>query len=137
MNEPAITDSVFTMAQLKSFYSNATEVIRSASSSGIQVMIHGLSCPTCSDTQRTYTLLYSRRILGTQLLAKLRSALVQRVCLALLPRSRRPSLLRIRTVQQSTGEHDSRSRLQLLSSSEEQSVRHHIVIRRRVESRDW
>ena len=41
MNEPQVSDGGFTMEDLKSFYSNATEVVQAAAQGGIQIVVHG------------------------------------------------------------------------------------------------
>jgi glucan 1,3-beta-glucosidase len=47
LNEPRLTNN-FTMASLKRFYSQATEIVRDAAVSNIEVVIHGQSSRTCS-----------------------------------------------------------------------------------------
>lgn len=44
MNEPRLSDDGFTMDELKSFYTEGAQTIRSASAtSGVQVVMHGVS----------------------------------------------------------------------------------------------
>lgn len=41
MNEPRVSDDGFTMEYLKSFYTNATEVVQTAAQGRIQIVVHG------------------------------------------------------------------------------------------------